>query len=310
MRIATFNVQNLRLRRPGGKPRLDGARDADMPQDSDAQGLALDLADRRLTAAVLAQADADVVCLQEVFDGETLDFFHDRLLRQTGARDWPHRVCLPGNDGGSRNLALISRRPLEDVTSHAALMPADLGLAEHPGARADRPVFCRDCLAARVGSITLFACHFKAPWPDAETAWQQRRLEAIAVRRLVEERFAGDPGALWLILGDLNEPAVEPSRERAIAPLFDGFGVDLVARIPQPDRWTWLAPDGHTYGRPDALIASPALAARWPDARPRALREGLGEEARRHAGPRLEDVGRHRPHASDHALLLIDLPGA
>jgi endonuclease/exonuclease/phosphatase family metal-dependent hydrolase len=310
MRIATFNVQNLRLRHPGGQPRFDGARDADMPQDATAEGAALDLADRRLTAAVLAQADADVVCLQEVFDTDTLDYFHDHLLRQTGARPWPHRTCLPGNDGGGRNVALISRLPLEDVTSHAALMPADLGLQDHPGARPGRPVFCRDCLTARAGPITLFACHFKAPWPDVETAWQQRRLEALAVRRLIEARFADEAQPLWLILGDLNEPAVETMAERAVAPLVSDFAVDLVARMPQPDRWTWLAPDGRTYARPDALLASPALAARWPEARPQALREGLGAEARRHAGSRLPDVGHHRPHASDHALLLIDLPGA
>jgi endonuclease/exonuclease/phosphatase family metal-dependent hydrolase len=310
MRIATFNVQNLRLRRANGQPRLDGARDADMPEDATAQGAALDLADRRLTAAVLAQADADVVCLQEVFDRETLDFFHDHLLRHTGARPWPHRICLPGNDGGSRNIALISRLPLEDVASHATLMPADLGLAGHPGARPGRPVFCRDCVLVRAGAVTLFACHFKAPWPEPETAWQQRRLEALAVRRLVEAQFGNDPDALWLIVGDLNEPAVESQPERAIAPLLGDFTEDLVARMPQADRWTWLAPDGQTYARPDALLASPALAARWPNARPRALREGLGEEARRHDGPRLPDVGHHRPHASDHALLLLDLPGA
>ena len=309
MRIATFNVQNLRLRRRGGQPRFDGARDGDMPQDATPQGAALDLADRRLTAAVLSQADADLVALQEVFDAETLDFFHDHLLHQTGARPWPHRVCLPGNDGGGRDLALMSRLPLTAVRSHAALRPADLGLADHPGARPGRPVFCRDCLVATAGRITLFCCHFKAPWPEPEVAWQQRRLEALAVRRLVEARFANDPRALWLILGDLNEPKAEPMGARAIAPLLDDFAVDLVARIQRRDRWTWLAPDGETYARPDALLASPALAARWPAARPRALREGLGAEARRHAGPRLPDVGHHRPHASDHALLLIDLPG-
>ena len=309
MRLATFNVQNLRLRRSEGQARLDGARDADMPEDATAQATALDLADRRLTAAVLAQADADVVCLQEVFDPATLDFFHDHLLRQAGARAWPHRICLPGNDGGGRNLALISRLPLAQVTSHAALMPADLGLQDHPGARPGRPVFCRDCLLVELGDITVFSCHFKAPWPDVEASWQQRRLEALALRRLIETRFQGDPEALWIILGDLNEPAHEPIGERAIAPLVTDFAVDLVARMPLADRWTWLAPDGETYARPDAMLAAPSLASRWPRARPQALREGLGAEARRHDGPRLPGVGHHRPHASDHALLLIDLPG-
>ena len=55
MRIATF--QNLRLRHPAGRARLDGARDGDVPGDSGPQAVALDLADRRLTAAVLAHAD-------------------------------------------------------------------------------------------------------------------------------------------------------------------------------------------------------------------------------------------------------------
>ena len=58
MRIATFNVQNLRLRHVAGHARLDGARDGDVPEDNSPQAMALDLADRRLTAAVLARADA------------------------------------------------------------------------------------------------------------------------------------------------------------------------------------------------------------------------------------------------------------
>jgi hypothetical protein len=54
--------------RAGG---LEGAQDGDVPADSSLQAAALDLADRRLAAAVLARADADAVCLQEVFDIES-----------------------------------------------------------------------------------------------------------------------------------------------------------------------------------------------------------------------------------------------
>lgn len=88
MRIVTFNVQNLRLRRREGRVRFDGARDYDMPDDNTPEAVALDLADRRLTAAVLAGADADVICLQEVFNLATLDFFHDHLLRHAGAQSY------------------------------------------------------------------------------------------------------------------------------------------------------------------------------------------------------------------------------
>lgn len=307
MRIATFNVQNLRLRRGPAGRRFDGARDADMPEDATPGAAALDLADRRLTAAVIAGADADVVALQEVFDAATLDFFHDRLLRQTGVRPWPYRVCLPGNDGAGRDLALMSRRPLESVASHAALTAVDLGLDDLPGARPGRPVFCRDVLMARIGALTLWVVHFKAPGPDP--AWMQRRLEALALRRLIEAHGGGEPGAHWLVLGDLNEPLEPEGPGRAIAPLVEGFAVDLVARLPARERWTWAAPGGALYSRPDAMLASPALAARFATARPQILREGIGHEAVRHAGTRLEGVGKHRPHASDHALVWIDLPG-
>ncbi len=318
MRILSFNVQNLRLRRPHGRPRFDGARDYDMPEDSTASARALDLADRRLTAKVLARADADIVCLQEVFDRATLDFFHDHLLRHEGAAPWPYRLCLPGNDGGGRDLAVMSRHPLQDVTSHARLMPDELGLAGHPGARPGRPVFCRDCLIVDVGGLTLVLCHFKAPAEPAtdhdgpDPVWAQRRLEALAVRRLIEARHGiGQAAAsvLWLVLGDLNEPLARMGGERAIAPLLPPFSVDLVSRLPEGERWTWVTPDGSEYARPDAMLASPALASRFPDAMPQMLREGLGAEVDAHEGPRLEGVGRHRPHASDHAALMIDLPG-
>lgn len=311
MRILTFNVQNLRLRRQDGRRALDGARDAD--EAGNPGDPALDAADRRLTAAVIARADADVVCLQEVYDLPTLDHFHDDYLIPAGAAPWPWRVCMPGNDGHGRDVALMSRRPLREVASHAALTPSDLGLSPPPGTSAGTPIFRRDCLCTRMGRLTLFLVHFKAPWPDPVAAHAVRRLEAEAVRRLIARRFAGDPEALWLVLGDFNEPAEAPSEGPAIAPLLAPFGVDLLARMPPDERWSYHlpaeGPAAGVYSRPDGMIAAPALARRWPEACPEVLREGLAGQARRFAGPRLAGVGHRRPHASDHAALLIDLPG-
>jgi endonuclease/exonuclease/phosphatase family metal-dependent hydrolase len=309
MRIATFNLQNLRLRRREGGARLDGARDGDVAEDRGPRAEALDAADRRLTAAVLAQADADVVALQEVFDQATLDHFHDAWLAPTGVRTWPHRICLPGNDGRGLDVAVMSRSRPARVTSHAAETPATLGLGPIPETGPQERVFRRDCLEVEVDALALFVCHLKAPYPDREAAWRVRRLEAEAVRRLVERRFPTPHDALWLVLGDLNEPPYPPpGRERSIAPLIDGFTVDLLERLPPDERWSYRSPDG-AYGRPDALLASPGLARRWPDATPRVLRAGMGLEARRDEDPRLPGVGWRRPHASDHAALVLDLPG-
>ena len=300
MRIATFNVQGLRLRHPGGGDRLDGARDGDEAED------ALDPLDRRLTAAVIRDLRADVVALQEVFDAETLDHFHDRVLVPEGVAPYPHRVCLPGNDGRGLDVAVMSRRPLRAVTSHAGLRPADFRL-DAPEGFGDQPVFRRDCLVVEIGRLTLLVCHFKAPWPDAAASRPVRRLEAAAVRRIVEARFRDPAAALWLIAGDLNDPDPPRSPDRAIAPLDAPFGCDLAERMPAGERWSLHDPGTGRRFLPDALIASPRLARDWPGAVPEVLREGLSREAG--PGRRLPDVGDHRPHASDHAALVVTFPG-
>ncbi|MGY6411410.1 MAG: endonuclease/exonuclease/phosphatase family protein [Alkalilacustris sp.] len=305
MRIATYNVQNLRLRRGPGAPRLDGARDGDdPPTEADP---ARDLADRRLTAAVIAGADADVVCLQEVYDLPSLDHFHDAFLRPTGAAPWPHRVCLPGNDGHGRDVAIMSRVPLDDVASHAGLTPASLGLRPPPGVDPARPIFCRDVLRARVGPLTLFVVHFKAPWPDRAAARIARRLEAEALRRLIERRFGDAPDALWLILGDFNEPARPEGPDRAIAPLLPPFACDLMQRLPPDERWSYRLPGSGLRSCPDGMLVAPALARRWPAACPQLHRGAMPPDPA--AGPTARCPKGSHPRGSDHALLALDLPG-
>lgn len=294
MRIATLNMQNLRLFRQGGT-HLFGARDRDEAEDP-----ALDDADRRLTAALLAQAGADVVALQEVFDRKSLDFFHDRfLVRQTAAYPW--RLCLPGNDGQGLDVAVMARRPWDLVRSHAAMMPADLGRESPDGVDPAHPVFRRDCLEVRFGALTLFIVHFKAPYPDPELAFAVRSLEAEAVAHL-----AGQAGPLWLVAGDLNEPAGRGPR--AVEPL-EALGENLMERLPRAERWTYFEPHDRCRGAPDGLIVSRALTARYPRAVPRVLRSGLGREAVRRPGGQMLGTGEHRPHASDHAAVVLDLPG-
>ncbi|HYD88429.1 MAG TPA: endonuclease/exonuclease/phosphatase family protein [Vitreimonas sp.] len=300
MRIATFNVQNLRLREDAGAPHFDGARDKIMPLSKlSAEARALDAADRALTARLIADANADVLALQEVFDQRTLDAFHDAHLAPLGAR-YPHRICLPGNDG-RRHVALMSRLPLEGVQSHAALSYAAAGLTPPEGAEASAPVFRRDCLAAICGGVQLYVVHFKAPADPMSLAVVRR--EACAVRTLIERRFADPAAAFWLILGDVNVNDVPSGHVLDV--LTADFAHDLAAALPAPDRWTYFNAGSSSYARPDRMLASPALAARC-----RALevrREGISRAAEAHAGPRLAGVGPIRPRASDHALLLVDI---
>ena len=305
MRVATLNVQNLRLQSIGGGNRLHGAWDSDFPEVKH-----LDPIDRRLTAELLKEVDADVVALQEVFDLESLDFFHQKYLVPSGANHYPQRICLPGNDGRGLDVALLSRRRVDAIKSHASLTLANAGIDPPPGVDPNLPIFRRDCLMVTIGQLTLLVCHFKAASPDADKAWTIRRLEALATRRIIERQFEDPARNLWLILGDLNEPdASSTDRQCAIAPLEWDFAVDLMQRIPEPERWTYYDPHSGMYHCPDALLASPALAEQWPNAVPVVLRAGLGEETSRFRGPRLGGVGTHRPHASDHAAVAIDFLG-
>jgi hypothetical protein len=289
MRIATLNMQNLRLMPDGA---LFGARDRDETADP-----SLDRMDRRLTAELLAQTGADVLALQEVFDQQSLDIFHDRWLSRLAA-PYPYRLCLPGNDGRGQDVAIMARHPWDAARSYAATTPADIGLVPPAGIDPDLPLFRRDCLEVRFGALTLFVVHFKAPYPDAQKAWSVRRMEALATVHLL----AG-AGPFWLVAGDLNDP---PQPTRAVAPL-EARGENLMTRLPPDERWTYFEPDGGHYGTPDAFVASPELAAYNPDAMPQILRMGMGRESKRYRGPRLADTGQHRPHASDHSAVVIDL---
>jgi len=306
MRIATFNVQNMRLRQDANGPRLEGARDRDAGSPVDRR---LDITDRKLTAAIVARIDADILCLQEVFDMATLDYFHDVFLAQTGLRPYPVRICEPGNDGHGLNVAVMARIPPDRVASHAGATAADLGLRDPDNVLRGGPVFRRDCLELRFGALTLFVSHLKAPYPDRSRADKIRRLEAQAIRRVIDGSFQKPAEHLWMILGDLNTPVgTEAGEDDALRPLLEGFAVDLMARIREGEDWTYTMPDTGERLRPDAMLASPALAEFAAQAVPVIERRGLDIGADDGSGYPLSEVGSPRPHASDHAAIWIDLP--
>ncbi len=304
MRVATFNVQNMRLRTHDGERLLDAATDSDAPEPD--RSVALARADRAETARVIAAARADVVALQEVFDLGTLNFFHDRFLIPAGAGAYAHRYCLKGNDGRGLNVAALSRRKPNIVRSHADKTGADLKLDDLPEGLHEAPIFRRDCLELGFDAVTLFVCHFKAPYPDPTKAFALRRAEARAARRIIEMRFPAPEKARWILLGDFNEPV--PDRNQtpsALEVLRDGFAVDLLERLPLGEGWTYEVPGSHAHTRPDRIFLSPALASDYPDARPEVIRFGM---AAAHT-----DAKRERPdldaRASDHALVVAEFSG-
>lgn len=307
MRVATFNLQNLRLRTLNGRPALDAAADQDKP---DAQrSVALAHADRVETARVIAAAQADVVALQEAFDLAALDYFQDEFLQPVGAPAYPFRYCFRGNDGRGLNVAALSRRRPLDARSHADLTGAKLGLSDLPPDLRDRRLFRRDCLELEFDTVTLFVCHFKAPYPDADKAHAVREAEAHAVRRVVEARFPRPERERWIILGDFNEPVRgREGSNSSLEPLKREFSVDLLDRLVPGTDWTYEVPGSHAHSCPDRIFVSPRLAKEHPGTVPHIIRWGMGAGgACSEARPIVEQT--NRPRASDHALVYADFPG-
>lgn len=244
MRIATFNVQNLRLRTRNGSPVLDGAEDQYQIDHKRPTKLAHD--DRIQTAKVIGEAKPDVVALQEVFDLASLDFFHDQFLLKQGFPAFRYRYCLNGNDGRGLNVAALSRREAISVKSHAELTGDDLELVDLPKDLRTRPIFRRDCLELEFETVTLFICHFKAPYPDPDRAKIIRKAEARAVRQIIVSRFEKPSLENWIVLGDFNEPARSVTGDKsAIEVLKSDFAVDLLDRMVPGTDWTYELPETH-----------------------------------------------------------------
>lgn len=307
MRIATFNVQNLRLRSRHGSPVLDGAEDQYQLDQKRPTHLAR--ADRVETARVIADAKADIIALQEVFDLASLDFFHDQFLLPQGSPAFPYRYCLKGNDGRGLNVAVLSRKQPTSVKSHAEVTGDELGLSHLPTDLRTRPIFRRDCLELVFGTVTLFICHFKAPYPDPDRAKIIREAEARAVRQIVASRFEDPAHKNWIVLGDFNEPARSVADERsAIETLKADFAVDLLDRLAPGADWTYELPETHGHSRPDRILVSPSLARKYPDVCPRIIRSGMKATRQASDGEAIHGSP-SKPVASDHALVYADFPG-
>ncbi|MBB2971049.1 endonuclease/exonuclease/phosphatase family protein [Mesorhizobium sp. RMAD-H1] len=238
--IATFNVENLmhRFDFSGFRNELHQDRSLQLFEIHDEaqyklleQARAIAHADdtRQMTALAIADARADILCMQEVDNLAALNAFeYGYLFKMVGHR-YRHKYMVEGNDSRGIDVAVMMReetrdgQPIEFVsmTSHAHLTYAGLGLYDPAlaalGIEPHERIFKRDCLELdiRVGGkpLSLFVCHFKSMAGqrnglDGRMATMPVRIaEAKAVRRIIEKKFGpeGAPHKRWLICGDFND---------------------------------------------------------------------------------------------------------
>ncbi len=240
IRIATFNAENLmqRFDFTGFRNRFNRDRtlgmvkirdEAHYRQLEEARVVAHTDDDMQLKALAVAEANADIVCLQEVENLEALDAFEYGYLYRMIGKGYIHKYLIEGNDGRGIDVAVMSRDETADgdriefksAKSHAHVTYDDFGLLDDDlvqmGEEGHERVFRRDCLEIDFGiggkSLTLFVVHFKSMGPDRkgkagrDYTMPVRRAEARAVRQIIENRFGKGKTAnkRWMICGDLND---------------------------------------------------------------------------------------------------------
>ena len=273
--------------------------------------------DRTLTAQTLAVSKADICTLQEVENLVTLTAFHNRYLRRWSRSGYEHRILREGNDTRGIDVAALSRLKPTSITSHAHLTLADLGIPPLVNQSMSDRVFRRDCLRLdfRVEGqeLSVFVCHFKSMHGGRWASRPIRQQEALAVRRLIEQRFETPADANWLVCGDLNDFLEQDGRiddEHGLGPLVqNSFAVDALMRsdLKANDRWTHHYMGDDTYSALDHFLLSPRLAKmnQRPDIT--ITRCGLPWSAERYEGFRLPGIAWSQPKASDHCPISLNL---
>ena len=230
IRVATFNIRNL----------FD---DVDDPYFADETTIAKPRSEIELLAATIEEIDADVMALQEVESRGYLQRFNDVFLRDLGYEV----VHYAGNDQRGSGLAVLSRIPVGQVTSHRHRRfrnPRD------EPARFSRDLLCVELLHPFAPSFEVWVTHLKSKRGGPAATEPQRMAETTEIRRILEARLTREPQARILLMGDFNDTKESRPMKNLLAGSFAGFFSDLPS-------------DSITYNLPpyqamiDFILASP-----------------------------------------------------
>lgn len=264
--IATYNVENYG---PANRMTADGYREA-YPKPE---------AEKAALRTVIRGLNADVLFLQEMGPRPYLDELQ-RDLRAEGM-EYPVAELAEAADA-DRHVAVLSKRPLKQLATHAALEFRYFGGRE----RVKRGLL-EATLATAAGDLTIFAVHLKSRYTDRADdpgSAIRRGSEATAIRDFVLRRFPRPAEAEFLILGDCNDGRAS----RPLAYLQKRGSTEIAKLLPAADSrgevWTHFYRREDSYTRVDHVLASAAL-----------LPRVLGAEARIYDGPGVREASDHRP---------------
>jgi endonuclease/exonuclease/phosphatase family metal-dependent hydrolase len=249
------------------------------------------------TARVIAAVDADVQMLCEIENRPSLVQFHDAVLKPillaTGRSGYPYILLIDGNDPRGIDVAIMSRHPIIDISTH---------IFDIPGAP---PIFARDCAEfflqiPGVSKPGIFMVnHFSSKGTDP-TGLKRRLPQATQVLKIVNDRLL--QGFTHIVVaGDLNDTPAS----QGLAPLMSSATLtDAIKKFSNA-----IDPLGSRLGtyetgkqQFDYVMTSPVITA---------TAKGAGIERRGHYAPKtwkaFDTVTSARMEASDHHAVWLDV---
>lgn len=310
--VATFNCENL-FRRYRFNKNLTKEQVEKKIQD----GFIVDKAilttvnetERKLTADVIKATKADIVCLQEVENMDTLKNFLSEYMSSAG---YKYRMLIDANDPRLIDVAIISKIPISYVKTHQYLKSGSSN------------VFSRDCLEAEflIGDkpLTLFVNHFKSMFDKGNLTPAQKRAKTAARRELqaqtvldiIKQKYKNKlEKENWIVLGDLND---YPDDKTSLKKLISSKWMENIVQTRITDvaeQWThyWdttTVPVEERYKQIDYIFLSKQLAATNPDAIPVIVRKGIVTKATKYSGARFVGVT-DKQGASDHCPIAVTI---
>ncbi|WP_309114288.1 endonuclease/exonuclease/phosphatase family protein [Saccharothrix sp.] len=260
----------------------------------------------RMTAKVVNEVAADVLCLVEAEHRPALVRFNEALLD----RRYAHAMLVDGNDPRGIDVGLMTtgRVTVESVRSH---------VDDPDPERADRALFSRDCpvYQLRVAGRELFVLpnHFKSQSFSSGNPDPLRRRQATRVREIYDDLRA-EGAELIAVLGDLNKGPTNdiPPQHPTLEPLL-GPGTPLVDTAslagfdPGPRPGTFQSCS--LRNRLDYILVSPELAELTTAGG--VFRKGLWGDPDNVNPPQqwqiYPEITASRHGASDHAAVWIDV---
>jgi endonuclease/exonuclease/phosphatase family metal-dependent hydrolase len=247
------------------------------------------------TARVIAEVNADVICLMEIEGRIELQKFHDEILFKTflhpaGKAFYENILLIDGNDDRGIDVAIMSRLPVLSLRTHINEPSGHIGNTN--------ATFSRDCLEVTIQlpnskDLLVMVNHLKSkrPSPGDPQSNLRRENQAKRVAELIDTHNLQTE--FVVVAGDLNDTPDSQS----LKPLLTKNGLfNVNQKLPVADRFTFRQPKEQF----DYLLISDALKAKLTNVH--VERRGI------FAGniPHFPTVTSRRTEASDHGAVVAD----